>query len=150
MYAIRSYYVSLQESGVNAKYLSSEQKNLKSTTAQVEKEVSDLATRLREQAQMYKYVSENADLSGRELLQYSAAAKQAKTNTSELNNHVTAGSSGFVSFARNVMATAAAFFTLNKAKDVLVDVVKTGSEIDVLSKTAARVGLSFEQINQVV
>jgi len=146
---LNSLRASLQESGVNARTLASEQKNLKSSTAQAEKEVSDLAAKLREQAQMYKYAAENADLSGKELLNYSSAAKQAKANTSELNTHVTTSSSGFVSFARNVLATATAFFTLNTAKDVLVDVVKTGSEIDVLSKTAARVGLSFEQINQV-
>lgn len=137
----------LQQTGVNTKQLISEQRNLKSATAQAEKEVGDLATKLREQAELQKYVVQNTDLSGKELLQYSAAASQAKTETAGLNNNVTASGTGFVSFAKNIMATAAAFFTLDRAKDSLVSIVETGSQMDVLSKTAERAGLSFEQLN---
>ena len=139
----------LQQTGVNTKQLIAEQRNLKSATAQAEKEVGDLATKLREQAELQKYVAQNTDLSGKELLQYGAAASQAKTETAGLNSNVSAGGAGFVSFAKNIMATAAAFFTLDKAKDSLVSIVETGSQMEVLSKTASRAGLDFEALNSI-
>ena len=137
----------LDQTGTNTRQLVSEQQKLKSATAQAEKEVGDLATRLREAAELHKYVAQNADLSGKELQQYSSAASKAKTETSGLNSNVSSGGAGFVSFAKNIMATAAAFFTLDKAKDVLVNIVETGSKMDVLSKTAERAGLSIDQLN---
>lgn len=139
----------LDQTGTNTRQLVSEQQKLKSATAQAEKEVGDLATKLREQAELHKYAAQNTDLSGKELREYSNAAKKAKTTTADLGTQVSVSGSDFSSFAKSIIATATAFFTLDKAKDAAVSIVQTGSEMEILSKTAERAGLDFDALNSI-
>lgn len=138
----------LQQSGLNTKQLAAEQRALKEATSNAEQEAKKLAAELREQADDQKWLNEQLNAGERELKQYEAAAKQAWGSTKALGDEADSSANSFYGWAKGIAAAAVAFLSIDRAKDAIVELVSTASDMDIMQANAKRAGLEFSALSQ--
>lgn len=137
----------LQQSGLNTKQLAAEQRSLKAATSQTEQEIAGLADKLRTQAASQEFLNSHVNDSELQLGLYSAAAKQAKDDTEELADQADVSTDGFIEWAKGVMLATAAFFSLERAKAAITDLVQTSASMELMANNAKRAGLEFSELS---